>query len=351
MVNNVVRALFEAPPEDFDVLPVYADAGNGWYRYARRFAAAVLNRKEDTFNGQDDDVELQAGDVFIGLDLHHRTTPPEVSMPARMRAAGGSSYFVVYDLLPVLMPQHFPGALSAVHLQWLQGLSDADGVVCISKAVADEFIAWLPTTGTQKQLKVGYFHLGSDLPEIDSVITPNDDQRALLEAMDKRPSFLMVGTLEPRKGHLQALIAFEQLWDEGNDVNLVIVGKHGWNVDLQTELIRTSRQLGTRLFWVSRATDAFLQTIYRRATCLIAASEGEGFGLPLVEAAVHGIPAIARDIPVFREVAVRSATFFTGNDGRFSLIGKGFPASSGEAPSAWRGRSTPYLAREQGATA
>ena len=44
----------------------------------------------------------------------------------------------------------------------------------------------------------------------------------------------------------------------------------------------------------------------------MAASEGEGFGLPLIEAAQRGLSIIARDIPVFREVAGGHAHFFSG---------------------------------------
>ncbi|MNL64925.1 Glycosyl transferases group 1 [compost metagenome] len=44
-------------------------------------------------------------------------------------------------------------------------------------------------------------------------------------------------------------------------------------------------------------------------------SEGEGFGLPLIEAARHGKPIIARDIPVFREVAQEHAHYFDGAAG------------------------------------
>ena len=47
---------------------------------------------------------------------------------------------------------------------------------------------------------------------------------------------------------------------------------------------------------------------------MIAASQAEGFGLPLIEAAQHGLPIIARDIPVFREVAQDGAYYFSGND-------------------------------------
>jgi glycosyltransferase involved in cell wall biosynthesis len=39
---------------------------------------------------------------------------------------------------------------------------------------------------------------------------------------------------------------------------------------------------------------------------------GAGFGLPLVEAARHSLPIIARDIPVFREVAGVHAWYFSG---------------------------------------
>jgi glycosyltransferase involved in cell wall biosynthesis len=46
---------------------------------------------------------------------------------------------------------------------------------------------------------------------------------------------------------------------------------------------------------------------------LIAASRGEGFGLPLIEAADHDLPLIARDIPVFREVAGLHAFYFDGD--------------------------------------
>ena len=47
-------------------------------------------------------------------------------------------------------------------------------------------------------------------------------------------------------------------------------------------------------------------------SCLISPSEGEGFGLPLIEAAQHATPIIARDIPVFREVAGDHAFYFDG---------------------------------------
>ena len=129
----------------------------------------------------------------------------------------------------------------------------------------------------------------------------------------------MVGTIEPRKGYLQTLEAFDELWHEGAEVNLIIVGHEGWK-SLPNELrrdipktvakLRNHPQLNRRLFWLEGISDEYLEKIYAASTCLIAASYGEGFGLPLIEAAQHKLPIIARDIPVFREVAGEHAFFF-----------------------------------------
>ncbi|MFT7260191.1 MAG: glycosyltransferase involved in cell wall biosynthesis, partial [Glaciecola sp.] len=71
-------------------------------------------------------------------------------------------------------------------------------------------------------------------------------------------------------------------------------------------------EVGKRLFWLVGISDAYLEKIYAACTCLIASSEGEGFGLPLIEAAQHKLPIIARNIPVSREVAGEHAFYFTG---------------------------------------
>jgi glycosyltransferase involved in cell wall biosynthesis len=136
----------------------------------------------------------------------------------------------------------------------------------------------------------------------------------VLDHLNCRLIFLMVGTLEPRKGHHQVLEAFEQLWQRGLDVNLVIVGKQGWLVEQLVKKISLHPELGRRLLWLDGISDEYLEKVYAASTCLIAASEGEGFGLPLIEAAQHGLPVIARDLPVFREVAGDHAFYYSGNE-------------------------------------
>ncbi|MDZ7761285.1 MAG: glycosyltransferase [Desulfovermiculus sp.] len=119
-------------------------------------------------------------------------------------------------------------------------------------------------------------------------------------------------TLEPRKGHTQVLSAFELLWKQREDVNLAIVGKPGWTVENLIKRLKHHPERAKRLFWLQGISDEYLKKIYTASTCLIAASEGEGFGLPLIEAAQHKLPIIARDLQVFREVAGEHAYYFQG---------------------------------------
>jgi hypothetical protein len=161
----------------------------------------------------------------------------------------------------------------------------------------------------------------------------------------ERQTFLMVGTVEPRKRHAQVLEAFEQLWAAGEDVNLAIVGKVGWNVDPLIQRLRGHPERERRLFWLEGISDEMLTKVYGCATALIVASLGEGFGLPLIEAAQHHLSVIARDIPVFREVAGQHAFYFTGetpeviaravNEWRGLHANGGAPSSEGMPWQTW----------------
>ncbi len=172
-----------------------------------------------------------------------------------------------------------------------------------------------------QRLRLHAVHLGADIDASAPTAGLPADAGRTLDAIASRPTFLMVGTVEPRKGYLQAIAALDVLWGRGLDVNLVIVGGEGWKPLPQhhrrtiPEIVGRLRQhpeAGERLFWLQGISDEYLERIYAASTCLIAASEDEGFGLPLIEAARHAIPILARDIPVFREVAGGHASYFSG---------------------------------------
>jgi glycosyltransferase involved in cell wall biosynthesis len=50
--------------------------------------------------------------------------------------------------------------------------------------------------------------------------------------------------------------------------------------------------------------------LYRLADGLLFPSRAEGFGIPMVEAALAGLPLFCSDIPPFREIAGNAAVYF-----------------------------------------
>ena len=312
VVRSVLAELLANPPQGFRVEPVYATPHEPGYRYARLFKQRFLSQPEQLV----EDVPLEAfsGDIFLGLDLQHHTVLQQTAFYAHLKRIGVQVHFVLYDLLPVLLPKFFPEGTPSIHAQWLSALAQTDGVLCITRAVANEMAEWLGVFGPDRlrPFKLGWFHLGADVAGSVPTLGLPADADHVLSTLYSRPTFLMVGTIEPRKGQMQTLAAFSHLWDQGVDVNLVMVGKHGWNVDLLVEMLHIHSERNKRLFWLEAITDEYLEKVYAASSCLIAASEGEGFGLPLIEAAQHQLPIIARDIPVFREVAGEHAFYFSG---------------------------------------
>lgn len=328
-IERVARALtvafLEKPPEGFRIEPVYLDDDGGeWrYRYARRFTLHLLGCPPEALT--DDAVEVQAGDVLLGLDNSgHRLIEAEAAgLFTDYRNRGVAVYFTIHDLLPLRAPQYFPPASDKDYEKWLCAVLRMDGALCVSRTVAADLRDWAGVWGPPRQrpFRIGWFHHGADIEQATPTLGLPKEAARDIAAFASRPSFLMVGTIEPRKGHLQVLDAFDQLWRQGLDINLIIAGAEGWR-DLRRNMRRTIPQIVARLrshperrrrlFWVDRPSDEYLEKIYAASSCLIAASEGEGFGLPLIEAARHKLPIIARDIPVFREVAGEHAFYFAG---------------------------------------
>ena len=333
VVRALLLALLHSPPSGYRIEPVYLQhgdpddqSGHSWHhRSACRYTLDLLDCQTDEL--QDDAIEPKNGDTLLILDLSHSITQPRAqTLLARYRQRGVSVHAVVYDLLPVRMPEVFPPHADLAHTQWLQAIADLDGAVCISRAVADDLAKWRAQTQAPTQTgappvpyAIDWFHLGADLSNSAPSRGLPNNAPALLNQLRRRPSFLMVGTIEPRKGYLQAIEAFTQLWQQGADIDLVIVGREGWqglpvasrrDIPATIERLRNHPESGRRLHWLDGISDEYLNLVYAHSTCLLAASYGEGFGLPLIEAAQHRLPILARNLPVFHEVAGTHASYF-----------------------------------------
>lgn len=260
-------------------------------------------------------LEAAAGDIFLCLDLAQPIVIINLPYLQNLRSLGIRVLSVIYDLIPVLHAPYFWPQMTDDHHRWLHATSQFDGIVAISESVCKEYIDYCQSHHwiNSPHFSAKWFHLGSDIVNSRNGVPLTPEQSSFLQGLGTTPTLLTVSTLEPRKGHWAILHALNELWASHLEVNWVIVGKVGWSCESFVNAIRQHPKFGNRLYWLNQANDSLLDQLYQKSRLLICANYAEGFGLPLIEAAQHGLPVLARDIPVFREVAHDYIDYFSGD--------------------------------------
>ncbi len=130
-----------------------------------------------------------------------------------------------------------------------------------------------------------------------------------------QPGFILaVGTVEPRKNYPRLLAAFRQLRGRHGALpfiidgrpgvpQLVIAGRPGWAYG--DTLQRIAAEPGVR--YLGHVDESTLSGLYESASVLAFPSLYEGFGLPLLEAMAHGVPAVVGAAGALPELALGAA--------------------------------------------
>ncbi|MDA1182541.1 MAG: glycosyltransferase, partial [Bacteroidetes bacterium] len=138
----------------------------------------------------------------------------------------------------------------------------------------------------------------------------------------KKPTFLSVeagstnyfvyqSSFTERKNHLALVEAFS-LIQKQIDWNLILVGIDG-PMRLQIEQQIAALHLEKRIRIIVDAHHSLLLTIVLGASGFVYPSMSEGFGIPLAEAAVAGLPMAVSRIPIFIEIAEDTPVYFHPN--------------------------------------
>jgi phosphatidylinositol alpha-mannosyltransferase len=119
--------------------------------------------------------------------------------------------------------------------------------------------------------------------------------------MDGRPNILFVGRPEKRKGMGYLLRAYPLIKAAFPQARFIVVGAGNWE---DSPYVRYIERHGLRdILIAGRVSDEDLPRYYRSAHVFCApATEGESFGIVLLEAMAAGVPVVASDIDGYREL-------------------------------------------------
>lgn len=313
-IQRVVRALIfqlqRNPPKGYCIRPVFATRRHG-YHYAPADFSIASTRVASQPTQQ---VQVQNGDIFLGLDLCAHMIPRHQAQLFKWKQTGVQLHLLVYDLLPLLQPQFFNQRTTRNFERWLRWISVyADNAICISQTVRVELNTWLNARFRlpPAELRTRSIVLGANISSSIPTTGLPKDAGTFLEKLRSTRSILMIGTVEPRKGYEETLAAFEKIWQKSEEAPLlIIVGRAGWKTEGLQKKFRTHPLAGKYLFWLDAVSDQYLEDLYKNCFGVLIASYAEGFGLPLVEAALHRKPILARNLAVFREMRSDGVTYF-----------------------------------------
>lgn len=207
--------------------------------------------------------------------------------PPFRRTGAPPAAVIVHDLAFRVRPAEVP---------WQQRLYF--GAV-LSPALRQSAAVLVPSKATRTDLSRLY-----SIPGLEAkthVITeglPQAPPPGVLPANVEPGFILAVGSVEPRKNYPRLLAAYRQLRGRGavpfiiggrpGVPQLVIAGRPGWAYG--DTLVRLRSEPG--VVYLGHVDEETLAALYASASVLAFPSLYEGFGLPLLEAMSHGVPAV-----------------------------------------------------------
>jgi glycosyltransferase involved in cell wall biosynthesis len=132
-----------------------------------------------------------------------------------------------------------------------------------------------------------------------------------------RPMILYISHLEPHKGVEVAIWAMRELAQQGQTASLVLtMERRDWpeGYDRLMALVNEWK-LENDVINLGRVSESALDELYRRADVFLFPSLCESFGFPMVEAMGYGLPVVAADTPINREVCGEAALYYASPDG------------------------------------
>lgn len=211
------------------------------------------------------------------------------------------SIVTIHDVAWLTFPDMYHWADRKIY-NWKYGSScrRADKVIAISESTKNDVIRFYGVK--EENVKVIY------QPVQEYYYTPLPDEtcdRLITEHFGKDglpPFILYVGSINSRKNLLGALQALDLIPKENRPLLLIIGNGREYRKECEAFIAKHSLEAFTRIE-TNIHNNQLLQALYTRALLFIYPSFYEGFGLPVVEAALQQTPVITTTVSSLPEAA------------------------------------------------
>jgi glycosyltransferase involved in cell wall biosynthesis len=236
------------------------------------------------------------------IDIYHGLS---AELPSRINKKRIRSVVTVHDLIFMRFPQYYSKINRNIYTAKLRyACKVADGIVAISERTKADMVELLDIPAH----KISVIYQGCD-PSFKTVCTPEQKQAVRKKYSLPSDYILNVGTVEERKNLWVLIRALSFL----SDVKLVVTGKQTEYVD-EIKKHLSKHQLNNQVIFLNSAEFDDLPAIYQCAKLFVYPSRYEGFGIPLLEALVSGVPVIAASGSCLEEAGGPDSLYFAPDD-------------------------------------
>jgi glycosyltransferase involved in cell wall biosynthesis len=230
--------------------------------------------------------------------LHVPTVHTRASLPPVPRALPCPLVVTIHDLIPLnyygRSDKPLPWRLRTFYRWNLKSALKAQRIITVSETSRSEILSSLGLPPD----RVVAIHNGVDFAPAAGRMSTVDWKPPHGDA----PYVLFGGSFEPRKNLLRLIEAFDAAVQAGLGHHLLMIVDSASGHAQPVMHRAQSLACAERLHFLSGLDEPTIQAVYRGADVFIFPTLSEGFGLPPLQAMACGVPVIASDLPVMREV-------------------------------------------------
>lgn len=221
---------------------------------------------------------------------------------SQCREYGIKTAAIFYDLIPIRDAEY--QSISAPHVEYAIELLRCDLLFPISRFSGDDLYSYYKTMSTFSESELGVIRskiAPVPLGECRDISDWCDISKA--DFVEKEQAIVLLGTVEPRKQQTRFLRAFNDALKDYPHLRTFRIDIFGSLHPASANDLYHELKRNPKIKYHQYSADADVELAFSRAMLSVFPSRSEGYGLPIVESLLRGVPCITANFGSMAEVA------------------------------------------------